>query len=86
MGADIYKARYKYVFGPINRPQFNFIDDNLYRSDDGTYELSGEDYLELRQKIGELEKLYGTDLKPLFRIFEKETKNGKSHMSFRVFE
>jgi len=86
MRSDIYRARYKYVFGPITGKQFNFIDDNLYRSEDGTYELSGEDYLELKQKIGELEKSYGTDLKPLFRMFEKETKDGKGHLSFRVFE
>jgi hypothetical protein len=85
MGADIYKARYKFVFGPITGEQFDFINDIIYRSDDGTYELNGEHYLEFRQKIGELEKLYKTDLRPLFRMFEKETKNGKGHLSFRVF-
>jgi hypothetical protein len=85
MGTDIYKAKYKFVFGPITGEQLDFINDIIYRSDDGTYELNGEHYLELKQKIGELEKLYKTDLKPLFRTFEKETRNGKGHLSFRVF-
>jgi len=85
MGADIYRAKYKYVFGPITSEQFDFIDDIIYRSDDGTYELSGEHYLELSGKMEELEKQYETELKPLFRIFKKETRNGKKHLSFRIF-
>jgi hypothetical protein len=85
MGAEIWKARYKFVFGPITQRQFHFIDDNVYRSDDGTYELSGEVYRGLRQKMGELEKLYGPEFKSLFRAFGKEIRKGKGHLSFRIF-
>ena len=85
MAADIYKAKYKFVFGSITSEQFDFIEDTIYRSDDGTYELSGEHYLELRQKIEELEKSYKTELKSLFQTFKKETRNGKGHLSFRIF-
>jgi|GEM_PF-1428566 len=85
MGAEIWKARYRFVFGPVAQGQFRFIDDNVYRSDDGTYELSSEDYRGLRQKMEELEKLYGAELKPLFQVFGKEIRKGKGHLSFRIF-
>lgn len=85
MGADIYKAKYKFIFGSITQEQFDFINDHIYRSDDGTYELSDEVYRELRQKIGELEKLYETELQPLFRTFAKEIRREKGHLTFRVF-
>jgi hypothetical protein len=85
MGADIYKAKYKFVFGSITQEQFSFIDGNVYRSDDGTYELSGEDYRELSRRMAKLEKKYRAELKPLFRAFGKEIKKEKGHLSFRVF-
>lgn len=85
MGADIYRAKYEYVFGHITEEQFNFINDIIYRSDDGTYELSREHFKELNQNIGELEKLYKVELKSLFEAFDKEIKKGKGHFSFRVF-
>lgn len=80
MGADIYRAKYKYVFGPITQEQFEFIEDNIYRSDDGTYELSHEKYKELKQKFRN-----SNDLKDLLRAFDRETSKGKGHFSFRVF-
>lgn len=80
MGADIYSAKYKYVFGPINQEHLEFIEDNIYCSDDGTYELSHEKYAELKQKFSK-----NTDLKDLFRAFDKETNKGEGHFSFRVF-
>lgn len=85
MGADIYKAKYKFVYGSITQEQFKFIDDNVYRSDDGTYELSAEDYRGLRQKMTKFEKKYKAELKPLFRAFRKEIRREKGHLSFRVF-
>jgi len=66
MGADIYKAKYEFLFGSINQEQFDFIDDIIYCSDDGTYELSGKHYLELSGKMEELEKRYKTELKSIF--------------------
>jgi len=80
MGADIYRAKYKYVFGPISQEQFEFIEDNIYCSDDGTYELSHEKYKELKQKFSN-----SHDLKDLFHAFDKEIRKGNGHFSFRVF-
>jgi len=80
MGADIYRAKYKYVFGPITEEQFEFIEDNIYRSDDCTYELSYEKYNELIQKFSN-----SHDLKDLFHAFDKEIRKGNGHFSFRVF-
>ena len=80
MGADIYRAKYKYVFGPITEEQFEFIEDNIYCSDDGTYELSHEKYKELKQKFSN-----SSGLKELFRAFDEEISRGKGHFSFRVF-
>ena len=57
-----------------------FIDDNIYCSDDGTYELGSKEYRQLKKK---LTKRVG--LKELFDTFEKEIKKGKGHFSFRVF-
>lgn len=85
MGADIYRAKYEYVLGPITQEQFDFIEDIIYRSDDGTYELSSEHFKELKQNIGEYEELYKVELKSLFEAFNKEIKKGKGHFSFRVF-
>jgi hypothetical protein len=85
MRADVYKAKYKFVYGSITQEQLNFIGDNIYCSNDGTYELSAEDYKELRQKITKLEKRYKAELEPLFRAFGKEIGKGKGHLSFRVF-
>lgn len=80
MGADIYRAKYKYVFGPITQEHLELIEDNIYCSDDGTYELCREKYEELKQKFNK-----NTDLKDLFRAFDKEISKGKGHFSFRVF-
>lgn len=85
MAADIYKAKYEFVLGPITQEQSDFIDDNVYRSDDGTYELSAEDYKELRRRTTEFEKEYRAELKSLFRTFGKEIRREKGHLSFRVF-
>jgi len=85
MGTDIYKAKYKFVFGPITSEQFDFINDIIYRSDDGTYELSAGDYRDLKQKITEFEKEYKAELKSLFRAFGREIRREKGHLSFRVF-
>lgn len=85
MGADIYKAKYKYVFGPITLDQFYFIDNNIDRSDDGTYGLSWERYQELKQKMGEFEKQHETELRPLFSMFSREIRKEKGHFSFRIF-
>ena len=86
MGADIYKAKYEFLLGSISQEQFDFIDDVIYRSDDGTYELSGEHYLELTGKKEELEKQYKTGLNSILQVFKEETKNGKNHLTFRIFE
>lgn len=80
MGADIYRAKYEYVFGPINKEQFEFIDDNIYCSDDGTYELDLEKYKELKHKFSR----HG-DLKKLLSIFGHEIDKSDGHFSFRVF-
>ena len=80
MGTDIYRAKYKYVFGPITREQFEFIEDNIYCSDDGTYELSKEDHERLKQIYNDR-----AELKPLFNSFKGEIEKGKGHFSFRVF-
>lgn len=80
MGADIYRAKYKYVFGPISQEQFEFIEDNIYRSDDGTYELSKEDHERLKQIYNDR-----AELKTLFNSFNREIEKGKGHFSFRVF-
>jgi hypothetical protein len=85
MVANIYRVNYEFIFGPITSEQFDFLEDIIYRSDDGIYELSGEHYLEIKQKIRELETLYKTDLEQLFKIFEIETRNGKRNLSFKVF-
>lgn len=85
MGPGIYKINYEFIFGSITNEQFDFLEDIIYRSYDGIYELSGEHYLEIKQKIGELETLYKTDLKQLFQTFDNETRNGKLNLSFRVF-
>jgi len=77
---DIYKARYEYVFGPISLEQYDFIENNIYCSDDGTYELSNDKYSDLKRKFGERD-----ELKNLFDVFEREIKKGKGHFSFRVF-
>lgn len=50
MGAYIYRAKYEYVFG-IPQELFEFIEDNIYCSDDRTYELSIEKYREFKQKF-----------------------------------
>jgi uncharacterized protein YdcH (DUF465 family) len=63
----------------------NFIDDTIYRSDDGTYELSNEDFRDLQKQKIELEKTYKTEFTKLFQAFEKEIRKGRGHFSFRVF-
>lgn len=80
MGSDIYKANYKYVFGPITQEQLKFIEDNIYCSDDGTYELNRNRYMELKQKFS-----MNNDLKDLLSAFVKELRKGNGHFSFRVF-
>jgi hypothetical protein len=85
MGADIYRTKYNFVLGSLSQEQIYFIDDTIYRSDDGTYELSNEDFREMKQRKVEFEKLYKTDLQPLCHAFGKEIKRGKGHFSFRVF-
>jgi hypothetical protein len=85
MGADLYRAKYDFVLSSLTKDQMNFIDDMVYRSDDGTYELSADNFLELKQRKEELEKTYKTDLKRLFHAFKREINIGKGHFSFRVF-
>ena len=85
LGADIYRARYDFVLGSLHQEHLNFIDDIIYRSDDGTYELSNEDFREMKQKKAEFNRLYKTDLNPLFQAFDREIKRGEGHFSFRVF-
>jgi hypothetical protein len=85
MGVDIYRAKYEYVFGHITEEQFNFINDIIYRSDDGTYELDYEHFQKLKQRKERYEKTYRTDLGTVFQAFESEIKKGKGHFSFRVF-
>jgi hypothetical protein len=80
MGADIYGVKYRFVFGAITQGQFDFIEKNIYCSDDGTYELSAEKYGELERKFKEHD-----DLKDLLRAFSREIKRGRGHFSFRVF-
>jgi len=85
MGADIYRVKYDFVLGSLAQEQLDFIDDIIYRSDDGTYELGADHFEELKQRKTEFEELYKTDLKSLFQAFGKEIKKGKGHFSFRVF-
>jgi uncharacterized protein YdcH (DUF465 family) len=85
MGADIYRTKYDFVLGSLSQEQIDFIDDIIYRSDDGTYELSNEDFREMKKRKVEFEKLYKAKLAPLFDAFSKEIKKGRGHFSFRVF-
>lgn len=85
MGVDIYRASYRFVLGSLAQEELDFIDDIIYRSDDGTYELSNEDFREMKQRKAEFEKLYKTNLEPLFHAFGKEIKKGRGHFSFRIF-
>ena len=80
MGAGIYRAKYEFVSGSLSQEQFEFIENNIYCSDDGTYELGNEKYRELKKRFNKR-----TELNELFATFEKEIKKGNSHFSFRVF-
>lgn len=80
MGADIYRAKYEFVFGGLSQEQFEFIEDNIYISNDGTYELSKEDHKRLKHLYRDR-----AELKPMFNSFDKEIEKGKGHFSFRVF-
>lgn len=80
MSVDIYRAKYEYVFGGLSQEQFEFIEDNIYCSDDRTFELSREDHERLKQVYSDR-----AELKPLFNSFDREIEKGKGHFSFRVF-
>ena len=85
MGTDIYKVSYDFVFGGLSQEEIYFIEGNVYCSDDGTYELSKEDFEKLKTKIVQFEKKYKTELKPMFETFEEEIKKSEfSHLSFRL--
>jgi len=85
MSAEIWRAKYNLVLSALTQEQLSFIDNIIYRSDDGTYELSADDFKDLKDKKGELEKTYKTEFTKLFQAFEKEIKKGHGHFSFRVF-
>ena len=85
MGVDLYRVKYNFVYGALTQEQVNFIDSIIYRSDDGTYELSNGDFQELKRKRSRYEKLYKADLTELFGKFSDEIDKGKGHFSFRVF-
>ena len=80
MRADIYKVKYKYVFGPITLEHIDFIEGNIYCSDGGTYELNAEQFVELKQKFGSKE-----EFRKLLTVLNREIKKGQGHFSFRVF-
>lgn len=80
MGAYIYRAKYKYVFGPITQEQFVFIEENVYCSDVGADKLSLEKYKELRKKFRNR-----VELKELFLSFCQEISKGNGHFSFKIF-
>jgi hypothetical protein len=80
MAADIYRAHYEFVFGSLTQEQFEFIEDNVYCSDDGTYELSKENQEKLKHLYRDR-----PDLTVLFNSFDKEIEKGKGHFSFRIF-
>jgi hypothetical protein len=85
MSVDMYRVKYNFVYGSLEEGEINFIDSTIYRSDDGTYELSNGDFKELKRKKSKYEKLYKTGLAELFRKFSDEIEKGKGHFSFRVF-
>lgn len=85
MGVDIYRVKYNFVYGALTQEQMNFIDGIIYHSDDGTYELSNEDFQELKKGKIKYEKLYKTSLTELLLKFSDEIEKGKGHLSFRVF-
>lgn len=85
MGVDLYRVKYNFVYGSLTQEQVSFIDSIIYRSDDGTYELSNGDFQELKRKRSRYENLYKADLTELFRKFSDEIEKGKGHFSFRVF-
>jgi hypothetical protein len=85
MSVDLYRVKYNFVYGSLTQEQVNFIDSIIYRSDDGTYELSDGNFQELKRKKSKYEKLYKADLAELFRKFGDEIEKGKGHFSFRVF-
>ena len=85
MGVDIYRVKYDFVYSSLTQEEMDFIDDIIYCSDDGTYELSNENFKEMKQRKAEFDKLYKTNLESLFHAFDREIKRGKGHFSFRVF-
>ena len=48
MGVDIYRVKYNFVYGSLDQKEIDFMDNEIYRSDDGTYELSCEDFNNLK--------------------------------------
>jgi len=85
MGTDIYKVSYEFVFGGLSQEEIYFIEENVYCSDDGTYELSEEDFGKLKARIAKFEKKYKTELKSMFKKFKEEIKKSESsHLSFRL--
>ena len=85
MSADLCRVKYDFILGSLTHGQMDFIEDIIYRSDDGTYELSNEEFREMKQRKSEFEKLYKINLEPIFQAFAKEIKRGKGDFSFRMF-
>ena len=76
MGGDICRARYNFVLGLLRQKEIIFKDNEIYKSDDGTYELSCEDFNNLKMKKGQIEKRYKAKHALLFDAFSKEVKKG----------
>lgn len=80
MGVGIWKTRYKQLYDSLSEEEFNFIEENIPCSDDGTYELPREYFSGLKEKFGHRKELNG-----LFSSLESYFKSGGRSLSFRIF-
>lgn len=80
MGVGIWKTKYRQIYGSLSLEEFDFIDNNIPISDDGTYELTKDYLAEIKEKYSGREELKG-----LFKALDKYVRSGKGCLSFRIF-
>ena len=80
MGIGIWKTKYKLIYDSLSQDEFDFIDENIPLSDDGTYDLNKDCLAELRNKYSDMNELSG-----LIRTLDKYVKSGKGNLCFRIF-